>query len=176
MRLLLVAVLALTACTAEPGPEVAAPQKTVERAALSGDRALVLADQYPPTLLVDEDGRWSDVTPKGLADGTVLHDVAVADGRAWAVSGDCAMTDATLWTSDDGARSWDERDLPALAHCSAGSYLRLLDVHDDDAVLDVSVGALQQVYRKRTRDGGRTWTDLRCRYERPRQPSSPCDG
>ena len=159
------------ACSSGGGDREGAPSptggpSTTSTAALAPGDAVTGGRLLPSPVLFgavvlrpDRSGGLADVTPE-KSPAEVVHDAFFLDDRVgWVGLTDAATPRGRLLGTDDGGRTWRDLALPVRRHDGAGSLVRmfLLDaahgwILDYD---EAGGGALH-----RTRDGGRTWTQL----------------
>jgi photosystem II stability/assembly factor-like uncharacterized protein len=144
-----------------PGFGYAVAYRTVER----GDTVHTTIG-----LFVYDDGRWRNVTPKGL-NANAIDDVAFIDRRhGWVAAYNCAEAAVYLYRTNDGGRSWRSLGRPATHSCGGGPTFL--------SFIDAKRGWMEPVSPNgpggdllRTGDGGRTWTRLGSGLG---SPSLPC--
>jgi photosystem II stability/assembly factor-like uncharacterized protein len=111
-------------------------------------------------LVATEDmGRtWTDITPESLPKGISIYSVFFLDRQhGWTIAGSCEPSEATIFHTVDGGRSW--RGSPTDApDCHAGSSVRpeFVDPLNGWIIRESFVG--ESTSLRRTTDGGNSWT------------------
>jgi photosystem II stability/assembly factor-like uncharacterized protein len=121
-------------------------------------------------LFVYDEGRWRNVTPKGLTADTI-DDVAFVDRRhGWVAAYNCAEAAVYLYRTSDGGRSWRSLGRPVTHSCGGGpTFLSFIDARRGWMEPVSPNGPGGELLR--TDDGGRTWTRLGSGLG---SPSLPC--
>ena len=168
MRAVLVVVLVLTACTAQPNAATSPTQKATPSpialpsfAQLSAPGGTVLWALVAGTRLfrsLDRGDTWAERTiPSGLANVEVsfANDTNGLLLSAGSPASACQTQTASIWKTEDGAASWQQVTATGIADpmCKRG-----VTSADSSRALFTAYGPNSGPVIYRTADAGRTWT------------------
>jgi len=104
---------------------------------------------------------WSDITPSQVPNGSSIDSVFFLDRlHGWVVADDCVGGKATLFRTEDGARTWRRTAIEG-ASCNAGANVSPSFVDSWNGWLIHQEPTGSSASLQRTTDGGKTWSRAR---------------